>query len=1021
MIRTITTLALVVFLQVNLVATTSGKQRSYFQQEVNTTIRVRLDDKSHSLHAFAEIVYINHSPDTLRELFFHLWPNAYRDRGTALCKQMLESGDGSLYFAKAEDRGFIDSLAFQAEGRMLPWKYDSTHIDICSMQLHRNLLPGDSVRISTPFYVKIPSARISRLGHIGQAYAITQWFPKPAVYDKDGWHAMPYLNQGEFYSEFGSFDVSITLPKNYVVGATGDLQTGSETAWMDERAKLPVDTSDNLDFPASAEEMKTIRFTQQRVHDFAWFADKRFQVLKGEVELPYSKRKVTTWSLFTCNESRLWQRAPEYIADAVYWYSKWVGEYPYNQCTAVDGTISAGGGMEYPNVTIIGSSGSAFPLEVVIAHEVGHNWFYGLLGSNERQHPWMDEGINSFYEMRYVLNKYPPVKYGNWNELIGGPSRLGRLTGLSGLDYRKSTKFAYLASGTSFTEQPVGLPADEYTSTNYGTVVYKKTAVAMDMLAAYLGNPVFDSCMHSYYRNWCFRHPGPDDLRNEFERISGKDLAWFFDGLVHAETGCDVVLRNAEKTSRGYSFRLKERGPVDMPVEVTGFRNGEPVASSWFMSGPTTHTLPCDGCDRIAIGGSGRNMDMNTRNNDSRFILPHFALFPGVHHPERGTTWLTPVAGWNNYDGWMAGMNLYNMGFPYRQIEYSVVPLYSFKSGQLSGLATLEGRRPIKNNWLDRIIWRIDYRQFGFDQIGYKNYNERFKNTLLSYKRLSPEIRFMLRRKPERSSLQHQIKLQSVHLWQQELERPDDSNFPVRRFDYSDFYRITFRSEDTRLLDPWSTDIRLEANRDVVRAEAEWNYRFTYAKTKRGFDIRVYGGLLLMDATDGLYGFNLSDRTRSGPQKDYAFDEFYFGRSESEGFLFSQMALRQGQFKSYTPFGAYKDWILTVNLSSNLPGPLAFLKAYADIGTTADLKRDLEIAYDLKQSLSYNAGLQLTIIPKTIEIYLPLILSAEIRRYEEFRTPEFKDSMSLKRLVERIRFVVDLNRMRPGKLRSSVL
>ena len=134
-------------------------------------------------------------------------------------------------------------------------------------------------------------------------------------------------------------------------------------------------TFDN-EFPESSEKMKTIRYTQSRVHDFAWFADKRYKVLKGEVELPNSNRNVTTWAMFTPRNSNLWKDAIEYINDGTYYYSKWNGDYPYNQVTAVDGTISAGGGMEYPNVTVIGNTGNAMALEVVIVHEVGHNWFY---------------------------------------------------------------------------------------------------------------------------------------------------------------------------------------------------------------------------------------------------------------------------------------------------------------------------------------------------------------------------------------------------------------------------------------------------------------------------------------------------------------------------------------------------------------------------------------------------------------------------------------------------------------------
>ena len=136
---------------------------------------------------------------------------------------MYRQGDGKLTFAKEEDRGYIDSLNFKSELTPLKWEYDAVNPDICVIYLNTPLRNGDRVRITTPFKVKIPSGEISRMGHIGQSYQITQWYPKPAVYDKNGWNAIPYLNQGEFYSEYGSYDVSITLPKNYIVGATGDL------------------------------------------------------------------------------------------------------------------------------------------------------------------------------------------------------------------------------------------------------------------------------------------------------------------------------------------------------------------------------------------------------------------------------------------------------------------------------------------------------------------------------------------------------------------------------------------------------------------------------------------------------------------------------------------------------------------------------------------------------------------------------------------------------------------------------
>jgi hypothetical protein len=179
------------------------------------------------------------------------------------------------------------------------------NIDVGVILLNTPLHPGEKCTVSTPFKVKLPSGLVSRMGHIGQSYQITQWYPKPAVFDKDGWHAMPYLNQGEFYSEFGSFDVSITLPSNYVVGATGNLETQSEIDFLNQLSqdttrcnRLSALTVDGNEIVSSST-VKTIRYTQRNVHDFGWFADKKWIVKKGEVITPHTKTKVTCWAMCT--------------------------------------------------------------------------------------------------------------------------------------------------------------------------------------------------------------------------------------------------------------------------------------------------------------------------------------------------------------------------------------------------------------------------------------------------------------------------------------------------------------------------------------------------------------------------------------------------------------------------------------------------------------------------------------------------------------------------------------------------
>ncbi|NJK97378.1 MAG: M1 family metallopeptidase [Bacteroidales bacterium] len=275
------------------------------------------------------------------------------------------------------------------------------HNDILKLILNKPLRSGEKITITTPFRVKFPMGGISRMGHIGQSYQVTQWYPKPAVYDMKGWHPIPYLDQGEFYSEFGSFDVSITIPQNYVVAATGELQTPSEIDWLNQLAErdAKVDSfTSKVTKQESDSTFKTIRYKEKNVHDFAWFADKYFRVLKGNVVLPASGDTVITWAFFPWSKGKLWKKAPEYLHDAVYSYSRWLGDYPYKNCTALEGPLGAGGGMEYPGITIVSSGGSAIGLDQVITHEVGHNWLYGILAFNERDFPYLDEGLNTYYE-----------------------------------------------------------------------------------------------------------------------------------------------------------------------------------------------------------------------------------------------------------------------------------------------------------------------------------------------------------------------------------------------------------------------------------------------------------------------------------------------------------------------------------------------------------------------------------------------------------------------------------------------
>ena len=679
------------------VLTLAGTAQTYWQQEVNYTIEVTLDDRHHRLRGYETFRYTNNSPDVLNELYIHLWPNAYRDGSTALAKQLYQDGTD---LDKLNDslKGSIDSLDFQVNGIPASWSYDPHHPDICRVVLAQALQPGASIEVSTPFVVHIPSGSLSRLGHIEQSYQITQWYPKPAVYDKNGWHAMPYLNQGEFYSEYGSFDVRITLPENYVVGATGDLQTQSERDFLEQKASETLKKRDSFSskskevdaFPPSSSTTKTIRFTQQNVHDFAWFADKRYHVLKGEVELPHSGRLVTTWALFTPKNGYLWKNTIEYLNDGTYYYSKWNGDYPYNQVTAVDGTISAGGGMEYPNVTVIGDASSAFQLEIVIVHEVGHNWFYGILGSNERDHGWMDEGLNTLNEVRYIQTKYP-------DNTAFSDMLLGGALHFNDLDHHDLGDVSCRMVSVLGLDQPIETTSAAFTSMNYGVIMYQKTGLIFNHLRNYLGDALFDSAMQHYFNTWKFKHPQPEDLRSALETHTGKDLSWLFGDLIqttkHIDYKIKSVRRRGDKTE--CVVHIKNSGQADVPYSVDVMQGDSVVGRTWVEPGrrkelvevkttPSTTAIVIDGTQSMPETFRQNNLWDPHGGMYKRFEKPKLEFLIGDNEADRSNAFWTPIIAGNYYDKAMLGVAVHNYGVPFNRFQYLLAPMYSFGRRSIS-------------------------------------------------------------------------------------------------------------------------------------------------------------------------------------------------------------------------------------------------------------------------------------------------------------------------------------------------
>ena len=546
-----------------------------WQQRVDTKIDVRLDDHENMLSAFEEITYTNNSPDTLSLIYIHLWPNAYKNDHTPFARQLDLNGNTSFYYAKAKDRGYIDSLQFTIDGQSVDYNSTYDAPDIARLDLPRPLLPGQSIKIATPFKVKIPIV-FSRMGHTGQSYYISQWFPKPAVYDHKGWHPISYLDQGEFFSEYGSYDVNITLPANYVLMATGNCTDEKENNWLDGLAKQPHsgDTDYNNAVPASALETKTVHYHEDNIHDFAWFADKRWVVRKDTVYSPGNNQLVTTWTAFAPAYLTIWKNANGYLKETIKHYGKWVGPYPYKTIKAVLGDMHAGGGMEYPTITIIDKTANA-NLRSTVIHEAGHNWFYGMLGSMERDHAWMDEGINTFYEQKTTRD-------------------LNKDTAARANKVSLDENLLYYENVATHTDQAIDQTSANFTKLNYGLDVYYKTTLMLKWLEKYIGKDDFERGMKDYYDVWHYHHPYPEDFRVCMQRNTPKSLDWFFDTILTTDRKIDFVITKADANGSNTSVTIRNNTGVFSPALIDAYDHDSLIASAWTQpfTGDTTISIP---------------------------------------------------------------------------------------------------------------------------------------------------------------------------------------------------------------------------------------------------------------------------------------------------------------------------------------------------------------------------------------------------------------------------------------------
>jgi hypothetical protein len=612
---------------------------SYFQQDVHYTIHVRLDTENHMLRGTETILYKNNSPDTLRQFYLHLYPNAYKNKNSAFQRSHRRSYNANLFDLPTAYRAYMDIDTMSVDGQTVVPHIDDT---IARIDLPQPLPPGGSMQVTLSFHEKIRK-QIGRAGYRGKQFDFGQWYPKVVVYDENGFHTDKF-ELGEFYGEFGTFDVFMEIPKTYVVAATGVVQEG-DPGWNfnDADGGNTGSSSDESDSDA----FRTVHFHAENVHDFAWSASPNFAVQdtvwNGVQILSFYKKGNSKWEDTTLVHG----------VRALEWLDKTVGPYPYPQLSIVHGLMK--GGMEYPMLVRNGHAG-----EPIVLHEVGHIYFYGILANDEREEAWLDEGATTYQTGRYLQERYGPWgKKDKW-------SLHQKITPQYTLE-EKARRSVFWLQRNGYGERLATRSEDFQNS--YYTMVYTKGALFFNALRYVVGPEAFGKILKEYYAQWKFKHVNEDRFRQVCEDVSGADLAFFFEQWLHTRKICDYKLEEIKKSryenKDGYRIEvhIKRMGEIVMPLrlEVT-------------LEDGSKETFRIDGRlrsiqqsydltqkpKRFALNPDNEIMDINLSDNflprqrDLQFDWPRNYYYPESAYQIR----YRPGFWYNDVDGFKAGLLL---------------------------------------------------------------------------------------------------------------------------------------------------------------------------------------------------------------------------------------------------------------------------------------------------------------------------------------------------------------------------
>ncbi|WP_313252350.1 M1 family metallopeptidase [Empedobacter sp.] len=596
-----------------------AQRKGYWQQKVDYKIDVDMKEKSYQYDGKMQLKYTNNSGQSLNKVYFHLYFNAFQP-GSMMDNRLQNIPDPDKRMAtnigtkenpkyvsriselKPDQIGYQKVTSLKQDGKAVSYKVDGTILEVT---LAKPIAEGQTSTFDMVWNAQVPEQirRSGRNSKDGVEFSMAQWYPKMAEFDPEGWHLDEYIGR-EFFAPFGNFDVTINIDKDYVIGASGELQDPNSVKGY---VKNPTIKTKNGKVAWN--------FKAENIHDFVWAADKEFIV-----EHAKSKHGVEVYLVYQDNDkSSAWKQAMPYALGFFDYNSEHFGEYPWKTYSIIQG---GDGGMEYGTATLIAGGSNLNSLIGTIFHEAAHSWYQQLFGINETYNEWFDEGFTSYVEQMAHLNVVDKLKV-----MPSNPNP----------DAYKG----YINLALSGKEEPASLLADYYnTNYAYSLEAYYKGQVLAIQLGYIIGNDNLNKTFLEFYKQWKFKHPSGNDFKRVAEEVSGINLKWYFNLFLNTTRKIDYAVEAVNGNTITIANKSDFAMPIDLLVEYTDgskelfyiplreMRGEKPaenlveyqgakrtILEDWFWTKPTYDVKVSKEVKQVTIDPTKRLADVNDKNN----------------------------------------------------------------------------------------------------------------------------------------------------------------------------------------------------------------------------------------------------------------------------------------------------------------------------------------------------------------------------------------------------------------------